>query len=40
MATTDRRTAGLVPVNYIRIIKPTNATEPQEKEAGNVKVEL
>lgn len=48
MASLDRRTAGLVPVNYIRIIKPSNVTEVEGKaensksdeQLGGIKDEL
>lgn len=46
MATADRQHAGLVPVNYIKVIKPTNqvegtqSNETAEKPAGPSIAEL
>lgn len=35
MATTDRQTAGLVPVPYIKVVKPINSSENQNNQTNS-----
>lgn len=37
MASTDRQTAGLVPVTYIKVVKPTNQIENSVANANVIK---
>lgn len=39
MASTDRQRAGLVPVNYIKVIKPNGVGEEQSLKQKETKIE-